>query len=337
METANPRSKKALYITLLIATILLGLDIWYVTNNLQFRNLGYMLWEGGITILLLLIGALLAFKYGEDKRTRNGLFITFGILIFEVIVMMNYVTLGIDAEKLNFYFYLSVSSAVILLAVMVGNIIGIEKKSESGFNIYIYGKDSPIPPKLLVPLWIAIFFAMGGFVFGTGSVLMSYPQLSAMKFLGGPAIGSFGVGDWEDISFMIFPFALAFLILRFWLKFPNVPSTVVSIIIGSVSFTVYHTLKYQTNMVAMLIVLAVGAVSLVIYKYTKSIVLVSAIHVGNNFWGALFSATVFGLSAFGGFGAGVIWVPIVLALVMALISFGILKLVKRNAGKKKQA
>ena len=52
-------------------------------------------------------------------------------------------------------------------------------------------------------------------------------------------------------------------------------------------------------MVATAIVLIFGMISLASYYFTKSIVIMSSMHISNNFWGALFSVSVIGFSAFG--------------------------------------
>jgi len=329
MVIAGTGSKKAIYIFIIIASILVSIDIWYVTNVLQLRQVGFLIWEGGISILLLLIGTLLSFKFSPDPRTRKGIIITYCLLIFEVFIMLNYATLATYVDKLTFYFHLSITASAILLAGMVGNIVGLEKKVEEGFNIYIYDKKSPIPPKLLIPLWIVVFLLMGAFVFTSGHVLVSYPQFGILQYLGGPATSGFGVGDWENVVFMIFPFAISMLILRYF-KVPFLPSVLISLIIGTVTFTVYHTLVYSTNMIAMVIILIFGTISLISYKSTKSIIILSAMHVGNNFWGAFFAVTVIGLAAYGGTPISFIWASVILLIGSAISIFVILKLVKRH-------
>lgn len=324
-------SKKIIYVILLISVILIACDIWYVTNVLRMRQVGFLLWEGGISIILLLVGALLSFKFAQnDSRTRNGILIAYSLLIFEVFIMLNYATLATYVDQLTYYFHLSITSSVILLIAMAGNIVGIEKKVEEGFNIYVYHKNSPIPPKLLIPLWLAVFFIMGGFVMVSGHVLVSYPQFGILQFLGGPATSGFGVGDWENIMFMILPFAISMMVLRYF-KVPFLASVIISLIIGTVGFTVYHSLRYATNMIAIVMVLIFGFVSLIIYKYTKSIVIISAMHVGNNFWGALFAVTVIGFAAFGGSPVSFVWASMLLIIGAVISVFVILKLVKRYA------
>jgi len=328
MVIASKGSKKAIYFILILASVLIAVDIWYVTNVLNLRQVGYLLWEGGISILLLLVGTLLSFSFTKDSRTRTGIIITYCLLIFEVLIMLNYATIAPQVEKLTFYFHLSITASAILLIGMVGNIVGVEKKQEEGFNIHVYDSKSPIPPKLLIPLWIVVFLIMGAFVFTSGHVLISYPQFGIIPWLGGPATSGFGVGDWENVCFMILPFAISMLILRKF-KVPILPSVVISLIVGTVVFTVYHTLVYSTNMIAMIMVLIFGTASLIIYRYTKSIIIISAMHVGNNFWGALFAVTVIGLAAFGGSPVILIGASVILIVGAAISIFVILKLVKK--------
>lgn len=320
-------SKKGLYIILLIATVLIAIDIWYVVNQLQLRQVGYLLWEGGITILLLLTGSLLSFKFSNDSKTRNGILITYFLFIFDVVVMLNYATMATQIDKLTFYFHLYITASVILLVSMIGNIIGTEKKSESGFNIFIYGKDSPIPPKMLIPVWLIVFFVMGAFVFISGSVLLSYPQFGIVQFLGGPSTSGFGVANPENIDFLILPFAISMLVLLYF-KIPKLSAFMISLIIGAVVFTTYHALIYSTNMIAIALVLIFGFVGIISYYYPKSLIILHAIHVGNNFWGALFAVTVIGISSF-----GVIPIPAIFILLFAVpaLILSIVWLVKRHA------
>lgn len=292
-------SKKVIYLAILLGIILLAVDIFYVTNSLQARQIGYMLWEGGIQLLLLGISALLAFTFaGTDKQTRNGILIVLGIILFDNLVMLNYATIATLTDKLSYYFHLFLTASAIVLAAMVGNIAKVEKKPEEGFNVNLHSKDSPITAKMIIPVWLMVFFGVGGFVMASGSVLVSYPSFGIMSYLGGPMTSGFGVADAENLVFLVLPFALAFGICKHY-QFPNTASFLIALIIGSVGFTLMHTLVYSTNMVATAIVLIFGIISLASYYFTKSVVIMSAMHCGNNFFGALFSVSVIGFSAFG--------------------------------------
>ena len=293
-------SKSNLYFGLLLAMIMVSIDIWYVTNVLQARQVGFLLWEGGLTILLLMIAAILSYVYiKNDGKDRRGVLAILGFLIFEVLIMLNFATMTLFVEKLSYYFHMALTAAVIILIGMVGNIVGIEKKHEDGFTIWMHSKDSPIPVNMIFPVWLAVFFAMGGLVIVSGTVLVQYPSFGVLPWLGGPAISGFGVGDWENFVFMIFPFAIVHGLARWKEALPKSAAVAIALIVGTTSFVVYHSLVYSTNMIAMIVVLIFGAVSLISYYLTKSVVVMSAMHIGNNFWGALFAFNVIGLSVFG--------------------------------------
>jgi len=119
-----------------------------------------------------------------------------------------------------------------------------------------------------------------------------------MSYLGGPLTSGFAMGDPENPVFLVLPFAIACGLCKYS-KLPNSASFMIALIIGSVGFTLEHSLVYSTNMVATAIVLIFGIISLASYYFTKSVVIMSSLHVGNNFWGALFSVSVIGFSAFG--------------------------------------
>jgi hypothetical protein len=151
---------------------------------------------------------------------------------------------------------------------------------------------------MILPVWLMVFFAMGGLVMVSGTVLVQYPNFGIFPFLGGPATSGFGVGDSENLVFMILPYAIGFGLARKF-KVPIFAAFLIGLIIGTVVFTIHHSLVYATNTVALSIVLIFGGISLASYHYTKSVVIMSALHIGNNFWGALFSVSVIGLSVFG--------------------------------------
>lgn len=293
-------SKSTLYLGLLLATILVSVDIWYVTNVLQARQVGFLLWEGGLSILILLIASLLSYIFiKKDGNGRSGILAVIGFMIFEVLIMLNYASMTPFIEKLSYYFHMALTAVVMILIGMVGNIVGVEKKQDDGFTIWLHDKDSPIPTKMIFPVWLAVFFAMGGLVMVSGSVLVQYPSFGVLPWLGGPAISGFGVGDWENIVFMIFPFAIAYGLATWKKALPKSAAVAIALIIGITSFGVYHALVYSTNMIAMIVVLVFAAVSLISYYVTKSMVVMSAMHIGNNFWGVLFAFNIIGFSAFG--------------------------------------
>lgn len=293
-------TKSWIYLALLVAAVLVAVDIWYVTNVLQARQVGYLLWEGGLAVLLLMIAAVLSFKFiPTDGKARTGVIAVLAFMVFEVLIMLNYATMTQFLEKLSFYFHLALTAATIILIGMVGNVAGIEKKPDEGFAVWIHSKDSPIPNNMIFPVWLAVFFAMGGLVMVSGTVLVQYPSFGVLPWLGGPSTSGFGVGDWENIVFMILPFAITYGLATWKKALPKPAAFVIALIVGVTSFGVYHSLVYSTNMIAMIIVLIFGGLSLASYYYTKSVVVMSALHVGNNFWGALFAVNVIGFSVFG--------------------------------------
>lgn len=320
-------TKSTLYITLLLTMIVVAVDVWYVTNVLEARAVSFLLWEGGVTIVLLLIAALLSFVYiPKNGNGRSGILLVLSFLIFEVLIMLNYATMTTFIEKLSYYFHMALTSAVIIIIGMIGNIVGLEKQKEDGFTIWIHDKDSPIPTKMIAPVWLAIFFAMGGLVSVMGSVFVQYPSFGVLPWLGGPAISGFGVGDWENIIYMIFPFAITYGLATWKNALPKFAAGVIALIISITSFGVYHFLAYSTNMIAMMVVLIFGAVSILSYYLTKSMIPMSAIHIGNNFWGALFRANIIGFSAFGmTTAASNLMLSAVLIIVMGAIIFAIIK------------
>lgn len=326
--------KSILYLVLLIAMILTAIDIWYVTNVFEIRQIGYLFWEGGLTILLLLISAILSYNFLTDKNARYGFITIIGLLIFDTLLMLNYAPLVEFVERLSYYFHLALTASIIILIGMIGNIARIEKKHEEGFAVNLYSKDSPIPPKMIIPVWLLVFFGMGGLVLVSGTVLVQYPSFGAiMPFLGGPATSGFGVGDWENVVFLIFPFALAFGLAKYYRGMPNDAAFLIGLIVGFIAFTEYHFLVYQTNMIANIIVAAFGLMSLASYYYTKSIAIMSAMHIGNNFWGALFAVNVIGLSVFG------IMAPlstVLFSIFMMALMAGLIIIIIKKYGKKRR-
>ena len=88
-------TKSALYLALIVAAVLVAIDIWYVTNVLEARKVGFLLWEGGLAMLLFLAAAVLTFSYvPKDSSARNGMLIVLGIFMFDALVMLNYATVG---------------------------------------------------------------------------------------------------------------------------------------------------------------------------------------------------------------------------------------------------
>lgn len=318
--------KQILYGSLISSLILIGIVIWYTTNILALRQVGYLGWEGGISIVLVLVNSMLVFPLVKNKDTRIGMWTVYGMMIFSLLLMLNYATLipTVNIEKLSYYFHLSITSGIILLVANVGNLAGLEKKKK-GFHISIHDKESPIPPKWLLPIWFGVFIFMGMIVSIGGSVLVSYPQFGIAEFLGGPLTSSFGVSPWEDLTFSILFFAISMYICR-KIGLPILPSVIISIIVGSVSFTVYHWLVYgATNMVATAIVLGFGVTTLIVYHYTKSLIIVMALHGGNNFFGAILAVTVIAFSIFGGpfeigMSLAVVIIPAIAVIVLISLS-----------------
>lgn len=299
---------------LLISLVLVGVLIWNITNIVSFRELGYLYLEGGITILLLLISAVMTFVYcKENKQARKGNLIVLGIMLISVLIMLNYISQVEFIETLKFYLHLSIFASIVVLAGMIGNVAKIERKEGEGFAIHLHSKDSPIPPKFIVPVWLVVFFLMGGLVKISGQVLVQYPDFGILSEFGKPATSGFGVADWENLAFLVAPFAIAYALAKL-IKLQNFPSFLIGLIVGTATFSVYHNFVYSSNIFAMLLVMLFGIMTLTSYYFTKSIVIMSAMHVGNNFWGALFNYNIIAFSAFGGtvtlssimFGVGII-------------------------------
>lgn len=330
------KGKNILYSILIIGLILLNYQIYRIVNILSARGSGFLIWEGGITILLLIVSMLLSFRYTDDKRMRNGILITISIMVVQAVIMLNYATLMINTDQLMFYFHLAITTSVVILAIMIGNVLKIEKKEEEGFNAYIYDSKSIISPKMLIPVWLMIFFGFGIFVYFTGHTLLSYPIFGVLKGLGGP-MTSGSVADWENLCFMIFPAAIAYMILTKFMKVPRTPAIIISILVGALSFASYHNLRYSTDMIAMIVVLIFGIIFMSLYNWLKTLAVISAVHFSNNFWGAVFGKTIIAFQAVGGNGssAGSVWTTLLLIIVMCGIIFIALKIWgKKNAEKK---
>jgi len=305
-----------IYLAIIAVVLFLIIQIWYIVNVPTVRDIGYLIWEGIISILIIGVSGLLANEHIKRKKMSKGVFYIFGIYIISLIIMMNYATVVTDLSKLQFYFHLAISTAIIILVATVANIIGIEKKDE-GFHIHIHDKDSPITTQLIIPIWIMTFIAMGTFVTFAGSVLVSYPEFGILPGLASPAVSGFGVGSWEDIIFIFTPIALTAFFMKNQ-KMPHASIMVVTIIIGAISFVGYHSYVYETNAPALVTVAIFGFISAGAYKITRSITIPSAIHIGNNFFGALFKKTVFGLSAVEGTGGNILISMFALVTVVTL-------------------
>jgi len=325
--------EKYIYYALIALTVLLSLQIWYVTNIPSAREAGYIIWQQAAAIVLFMVGLLMSSDFIESKKWSKGLYFVFGILIFNSFVTINYATVITELEILKYYSLLSLTAAILIDISLVGNVVGLEKKRQ-GFNISIHDKDSPITPQMIIPIWIAVFVAMGFFVTVSGSVLVSYPQFGILPGLGTPMSSSFPIGDAENIIFMFLPFAItAFLLNKFGV--PHFATAAVSTMAGTISFIGYHSFVYGMNVPAMVSVGFFALICNIIYYFTKSIVIPSAIHISNNFWGALYSKTVFGLSVVEGFGGSMAFtafslIGIVVMLLLIIKFFG--KPSKKSSG-----
>lgn len=300
------RLQRILYSFLILLTIVASFNIYQVVTNPFSRQTGYLYWEGIISIFLLSISILLMYKYyskRKDANGRNGSIILLAIQIFNILVMLLFASSAEFTDNLSFYFHLSIMAGVLTLVSVIGNIIGAERKDEEGFFFHIHDNESNIPWQSIIPVWIAVFLIMGGVVIVTGRVFVQYPSLGILSNLGGPIVTGFGVGDWENIVFILLPFSLTFLFLRRivgrFFKVPTISAFLIALLVAASSFTAYHAFVYTANMIALLMVLLFGLIGIFSYYLTKSQTILSAFHVGNNFWGLFFNANVVTFAAFG--------------------------------------
>lgn len=294
---------RGLYILIPVIILVLLFNLWGTANVLTARGFGFFISYTFISITLILFSMILHYKVNLEDLKKSA--IVYFLLIMNIVIMIYYAgsIIGdpIKINQLSFYYIMSMVSCIILIASHIGNLLGIEK-GEQGFNIWIHSKDSVIGPKIGLLLYIGIFFAMGAFVFSTGNTIISYPIFGTIGNIGASALSSFGVGDWENISLIVFPFALIMSLITFAKgrkRLENVSywlMTLIAMFTSIMTFTIYHYLVYQTIISAMIYVMFSGLLMIVIYRLTKSLIIISAVHIGNNFWGALFAKVVFGLA-----------------------------------------
>ena len=291
---------KFIYLAIITIIGFIFVDLYYITTQPGFRILGYPILQISLTLGLVLVGFVLYLFNSSSyerrdglKKIRYGYFFIFGLLIFETLVMFNFASY--DIERITYYSNLGAVSGFVILTAALGNILRVEKDQDSGFHISIYDKSSPLSPRSLILSWFGIFFLMAMFVGTSGAVLLQYPTFAVGEGLAKPLVSGFAVGDFENIVLLIFPFAVGYGLLR--KKLGEWGATGVGIVLGVAASTWFHGFVYQTNTVALIVVAVFFTIFILTYKWSKSIVLASALHIGNNFWGAYFSANVIGLSA----------------------------------------
>jgi len=320
--------KKIIYAVILMVCIFTVVEIWYVTNIVDFRQIGFMVWMGLLSMLILLSGMLLAYDYLKKKKVVHGVLVVMGVFIFDVFVMINFAPMSIETQKLFYYFLLMLTMSIFIVIGMIGNITRIEKKKEEGFNISIHEANSPISTRMIIPTWIAVFGLMFLLVSVGGHALLSYPQFGVTN-VAEPLLASFPIGDAENIVYLIFSFEIAMMVFK-WAKVPILAAKASSVIAGVGTFTGFHALVYNTNMVATIVVSMFALACILIYIGTRSLIVISAMHVGNNFWGAVYKKTVFGMSGFGGTGDGGLFTAGIVVLVIAISIVIVLKVFKNK-------
>jgi len=163
----------------------------------------------------------------------------------------------------------------------------------------------------------------------SGSVFIAYPSFGIVDGLTDPILSSFGVGDWENISLIFLPAELMMMILALIIPrmgkehSKSIPETIIGTIIGSLVFLSAHSHVYGLNFQAQIVVFFFAVMTMIIYFATKSIVIPSAMHIGNNFWGNYFNARVFGMSAEALTGTGTILNSIIPMIALAIIVISI--------------
>jgi len=161
-------AKKVIYGLIIVATVLTGIEIWYITNVTALSQTGFMVWESAASLIILLLGMLLVFDFVKKKKTTNGILIIFGFLILDVLITMNLAPLTTEVERMTYYLHLMLTASIILIVGMIGNITDLEKKHREGFNITLHASDSPISTRMIIPTWIGTFLLMGMFVSFSG-------------------------------------------------------------------------------------------------------------------------------------------------------------------------
>lgn len=275
-----------------------------------------------LSLIFLGLTVLIMSKDMEKLKTCSLYFV---ILIVEILVTINLLSIPEFTSKLFFYTVLMMIANIILFISEFGNFVGLEN-GEDGFNINIHSKDSIIPPRWIIPVWIITFFIMGGAVLGMGSAFIGYPAFGVGS-LSGSVASSFPVADAENIVLLVTPFALS---MYFFNRkgFPKIASSLISTVVAMVTFLVYHNIVYAFNIPALTSVLLFSFLTIIVYQVTKSLVIPSAMHF-QNFWASLYSKNVFTFQVFttsnGGSGgvvqSGMNMIPTILIGILILWCF----------------
>ena len=208
-QSSNIGYSKISYLMLAIIVIALIFTFFNLTNNPDYRQIGYLSVIGIANIGLLIVS--LGLTFGLRGKVSVNTITVYTLLILFQAIMLYFVPMGIGSERLSYYFSLSLIATIGILFSIFGNVLGHEKKEGQGFSLYIHDEDSvlnkmPIIGKGGVILaWIGIFFLMFALIATTGSAFLSYPNFGLVDNLANPILASFGVGDWENIAFIFLP------------------------------------------------------------------------------------------------------------------------------------
>ena len=284
--------------------IILEILFYNLTNRPEFRDTGY-LYVMGIVSMGLFLTAFALTTYLRKGMKWNAMFL-FAFPILRLILMMLYIPYG--TEFLTYYFNLALVSGIIVIMSLLDNVLDRNKNEDDGFKLNMYAKDSPLPDKLLPIFYIGIFIVMGLIIGQTGQTFIPRPTLSTEDGMKNAIISSWGVAQWENISFIFFPAEfISYLILLIAGKRKKQISLidlVFAVLVGALFFMNMHNFRYALNTTALMAVFFFGIIAMLSYKFLKTTAIADAIHDGNNFWGSYFNATVIGMSVFGIGGSG---------------------------------
>jgi len=144
---------------------------------------------------------------------------------------------------------------------------------------------------------------MGILVSASGHTFIGYPKF-AVGSIEGSLISGFAVGDWENVVLLILPFAITFGLVYHFTK-NKFLAVMLGILIAVIVFTIYHTVRYETDFGALISVVIFSLIGISIYGLfgligigLLGLVILSAMHVGNNFWGNLFDKSVYAFQTY---------------------------------------
>lgn len=290
--------KKIFYILTIMAFIVLSVFIFFIIKAHQMTFYSdFVLITLFDLIILAISGALNLFIY-KDKN----FLVWYSILFISLMVMLNYAPDPKFQEDLHFYYYLSLGAVIVILASLIGNVIKVEKKPEEGFEVY-QSMQRLKNPLLLIVAWLGVFFLMGILVSASGHTFIGYPKF-AVGSISGSLISGFAVGDWENIVLLIMPFAITFGLVYHFTK-NKFLAVMLAILVSVIVFTTYHTVAYETDIPALLSVVIWSVIGISIYGLCGiagvgllGLVILSAMHIGNNFWGNLFDKSVYAFQSY---------------------------------------